>query len=612
VSKKKKEKHSTKKVWELLGKYTWFLVAAVVFSLLDTFFHTLLPQVFRFAIDVVIGGEGDAVPSWLSWLPVSSIDTNTLLIGSAVAVLVLAVLAGVSGYVSGMSMVRASEKFIKDLRDRLFSHVQRIEFPWLARHKTGDIIQRCTTDVDIIRGFVAGQLREVFRILVLVAISLGMMFSMDVQLTLVVLIFIPIIVTYSTLFRAKIGRDFLKADEAEGELSSGVQENLTGVRVVRAFGREQYEVEQFDKKNNYFSGLWLRLGRVMGYFWSLGDMLTGIQILVVISVGAAAAVDGRITLGEFLAFVSYNASLVWPIRALGRILSEMSKAGVSLQRVAYILEAKEEDNTKGTTEAAIDKDIVFSNVSYRYEGEDEKEVLKDVSFSLKAGKTYAILGGTGSGKSTLIHLLVRLYDLPKENGSITIGGVDISEIKREHLRKNIGIVLQEPFLFSRTVGENIRAVCPEAELSEMKSAARIACVDDALSSFTNGYETMVGERGVTLSGGQKQRVAIARMLMQKTPVMVFDDSLSAVDSETDSKIRASLKEQLGETTVILISHRITTLMHADEILVLENGEMVETGSHRELLNKDGIYKSIYDIQMRSEDRDALKKESTDE
>lgn len=594
---KKKGNLFNKRVWGLLKPYVWLLIVSVVFSIVNTFFNSMLPQVFRYAVDVVIGNDAAATPDWVRWLRLPPFEKPVLLWGSAGTVLLLAVLAGLCGYVSGMATVKAADSFIKDLRDKLFHHVQRIRFSWHSSHKTGDVIQRCTSDVDVIRNFLSGQLMEVFRIIVLIILSLFMMFSMDYGLTFVAFAFIPIVVGYSMFFYKRIGKEFKKADEAEGDLSSTVQENLTGVRVVRAFGRERYEVSQFDVKNDIYASLWLKLGRSLGYFWSTGDFFTGLQIMLIITLGAGAAVDGRITLGEYLAFISYNAALVWPVRALGRILSDMSKTGVSVERVSYILNAPEEDNFAGE-KPPMNKDIVFSHVSYQYEDDMEKEVLKDIDFTIPVGKTYGILGETGSGKSTLIHLLARLYELPEGSGKITVGGVDIKKINKPYLRKNLGIVLQEPFLFSRTVEENIKAAAPEAGLDDIRYYAQIACVDDALNSFTHGYQTMVGERGVTLSGGQKQRVAIARMLMQEAPIMIFDDSLSAVDSETDSKIREALKENLGQSTVILISHRITTLMHADVIVVLENGELAEMGSHKELLQKKGIYKSIYDIQMR--------------
>jgi len=279
----------------------------------------------------------------------------------------------------------------------------------------------------------------------------------------------------------------------------------------------------------------------------------------------------------------------------------MSKAGVSLDRVGYILQAQEEADAPDALEA-VTGDIVFDHVSFGYEGQP---VLEDVSFTITQGSTFAILGGTGSGKSTLVHLLDRLYDLPEGQGRITIGGVDIRQMSRESLRRQIGLVLQEPFLFSQTIRENIAATKPQVPEAELRRAASIACVDEAITEFPEGYETVVGERGVTLSGGQKQRVAIARMLVQQAPIMVFDDSLSAVDAETDTKIRAALRQSLGDATVILISHRVTTLMQADRILVLEGGRVADLGSHGELISRPGIYKDIYDIQMSSDDRRLL-------
>ena len=325
--------------------------------------------------------------------------------------------------------------------------------------------------------------------------------------------------------------------------------------------------------------------------------------MVIIVCGIVESVPGNMTLGEFLAFISYNEALSWPVRSLGRVLSDMSKAGVSLDRVGYILRAPEEKDAPEAAPHSAAGDIVFDHVTFGY---GETPVLQDVSFTIPQGSTFAILGGTGSGKSTLVHLLDRLYDL--QEGRITIGGVDIRSFTRESLRSQIGLVLQEPFLFSQTIRENIAATRPGAPQEELRSAAAIACVDEAICEFPEGYETLVGERGVTLSGGQKQRVAIARMLMQRAPIMVFDDSLSAVDAETDAKIRAALHESLGKATVLLISHRVTTLMQADCILVLDGGRVSELGTHAELIAKPGIYRDIYDIQMSSDDRRLLGKE----
>ncbi len=592
----------------LKGSVSLF-AAALVFSMLNTALNAVTPQIIRIVVDSVIGGQAYDLPGWLvrglSLQEARSNPTRTLLLAAA-AILLVAVLSGLCSYISRMGVAKVSETFVKSLRDQLFGHIQRLPFSWHNRHQTGEIIQRCTSDVDVIRNFVSSQMLEVFRTVFLIILSIGIMFSMNAKISLIALLFIPLVVGYSGIFYAKIAKRFRMADEAEGELSSTVQENLTGVRVVRAFGRERFEIDRFDERNDRFASLWIRLGRLLSAYWGIGDLITGLQILVVITVGVIETVNGGITLGEFLAFVSYNSTLIWPVRGLGRILSEMSKAGVSIERVAYILDAEEEQDAPGATEPPMNGDIAFHHISFGYES--QKPVLKDIDFTIPAGSTFAILGGTGSGKSTLMHLLDRLYELPPSCGSITIGGVDIAKIRYAWLRENIGMVLQESFLFSRTIEENIRATRPGASRDEVRRAARIACVDDAVKDFANGYETIVGERGVTLSGGQKQRVAIARMLMQQAPIMVFDDSLSAVDSETDAQIREALKKNLGKSTVILISHRITTLMQADRILVLDDGKIAEFGTHEELIQQDGIYRNIYDIQMSSDDRMLLEKE----
>ena len=564
----------------------YFLIVLLA-SFVSTILNSLIPRIFSFTIDQVL------VPGGISYLK------ENLWILSLV-VIAIALVNGVAIYLYRSNTAKAGETFAKTLRDMLFYHVQRLPVKWHAQNQTGDIIQRCTADVETIRNFVVTQVLEVFRTVFLLVISLIMMFSMNVKLTFVALAFTPVIVLYSGVFYHLIARNFTAADEAEGELSTVVQENATGVRVVRAFGREKFEIDRFDEKNDIFARLWIKLGTLSGLYWAVGDLITGFQVLFIITLGAVEAVHGGITAGEFIAFASYNTTLVWPVRSLGRILSDMSKAGVSFDRVNYILDSEEEDMSEEGKKPK-HMDITFDHVTFGY-GEGQN-VLEDVSFHIKEGATYGILGGTGSGKSTLVHLLDRLFVL--EKGRIQIGGVNIQDIPVGWLREHVGMVMQEPFLFSRTIRENIAAANPEATMEEIREAAKIACVDEEILAFPDGYDTMVGERGVTLSGGQRQRVAIARMLIAKAPIMVFDDSLSAVDAETDTRIRRALKEKMKDATVILISHRITTLMEADRILVLNHGKEEETGTHRELIERDGIYRKIYEIQMNQDDRRLL-------
>lgn len=578
--------------------YKRFFILAIAASGLSILFQFLMPQVIRITVDSVIGDRPFALPASV----MSAIDSmggrdflRTHLLFCALFVIAFSLLSGIFNFLSRMGVARGTEGTIRTLRNTLFAHVQRLPFAWHTQNQTGDIIQRCTSDVDVVRNFIANQLIEVLRTLILITTALTLMFSMNAALSFVALIFIPIVMLYSGIYYRRISRQFRDADEAEGDLTVAVQENLTGVRVVRAFGRERYEVDRFDEKNNTFANKWINLGYTLGAYWGLGDLVTGLQVLSVIVFGSLLAVRGSITLGEFLVFVSYNQTLAWPVRSLGRTLSEMSKTGVSLTRLYEILVARAEDEEEnpGRAKPDLTGDIVFDNVTFRYE---TQPVLKNLSFTVPHGKTFGILGATGAGKSTITYLLNRLYDLPPDGGRITIGGVDLRDIDRDHLRRGVGVVLQEPFLFSKTIEQNIGIAVQNPTLEKVRRCAAIADVDESIIGFANGYDTMVGERGVTLSGGQKQRVAIARTLMLDAPVLVFDDSLSAVDLETDARIRDSLRQSTGDSTVILISHRISTLMHADCILVLEDGAVADIGTHQELISRPGVYRRVFEMQ----------------
>ena len=562
----------------------------------------LTPQIIRAAVDNAIGGNestfGPAVMKLVDAVGGFAYLGENLWI-MALAVLAVAVIKVVSHYLYLIFNTRASETLVKTMRDTLYTHIEHLPFSWHMKNHTGDIIQRCTSDIDTTRNFVAGQLSNLFRIVILVVLSLVFMFSMNAPLTFITLIPIPVVVLYSMNFHKKIGAGFKECDESEGRLSAMVQENLTGVRVVRAFGRERYERDRFEKHNEEYTGLWVRLGKVMSRFWAVSDILSLSQILLVVVFGVVFCLRNEITAGEYIAFVSYNSLLTWPIRHLGRIIGDMSKAGVAVDRIGYIINSEVEKDGEDAVEPALTGDIAFEHVNFAYDG--CPQMLHDIHFTMKAGTTLGILGGTGSGKSTLMLLLDRLYDLPKDCGRITIDGVDIADMKREHLRKNIGIVLQEPFLFSRTLQENIGITNKDLTLTEIREAARAACLDETIQGFSKGYDTFVGERGVTLSGGQKQRAAIARMLTQNTPIMIFDDSLSAVDAETDAKIRKALEARFGSASIVLISHRITTLSKADQIIVLDKGRIAEMGTPAELEKAGGLYQKIYEIQSLSKE-----------
>ncbi|MFQ8637092.1 MAG: ABC transporter ATP-binding protein [Acutalibacteraceae bacterium] len=571
-------------------------ILALVSIIVAVFANYMTPQVIRVTVDSVINDTPFNLPGFLtSWIEALGgrefLRQNIVL--CALASLIFAVLSGVTTYLSRLHMAKGCEGTVTRIRDTLFSHIQRLPYAWHNLNQTGDIIQRCTQDVDLIRNFISDQLLELVRVIVLIAVSLALMFSMNVPLALIALIFIPIVVGYSLIFFVIVGNRFRVADEAEGVLTAIVQENLTGVRVVRAFGRERFEKDKFNRQNDLFSDMWVRLGRVMGLNWGLGDLLSGLQVITILAAGIFFVVDGAITEGEYLAFIAYNSMLVWPTRSLGRLLSELSKTGISSKRLFEILDAEPERDAENPVEPPMDRDIAFKNVNFSYG--TTGEVLHDISFTVPAGTTLGILGSTGSGKSTLTYLLDRLYELPEGAGTITIGGVDIRNISLAHLRRHIGIVLQEPFLFSKSFKDSISDGSDRHDLESVREYARLAVIDDTIGSFAEGYDTQIGERGVTISGGQKQRVAIARMLMQDTPIKIFDDSLSAVDMETDAKIRESINKNVRGTTII-IAHRITTIMNADQIIVMDKGRIVQRGTHETLSKTDGIYKRIYDTQ----------------
>ncbi|WP_408070836.1 ABC transporter ATP-binding protein [Butyrivibrio sp. JL13D10] len=574
-------------------------IAGVIFSMAVAFLDMVNPKIIQYTVDYLIGDSESVMPFYMQMI-VGITGGREYLRGHifvvALIVIAIALLCAVFRYLNKMFNSMAAEKLICRMRDILFEHICHLPFAWHSENHTGDIIQRCTSDVETIKMFLSEQLTSLFRIVIMIGLGMYFMFQIDIWLSLISAAFIPVIVLYSLFFHNKIGSAFEIVDTEEGKLSAIAQENLTGVRVVRAFGREKYERERFETKNREYTKMWIHLMKLLAAFWTSNDMISGMQGMAVLVLGSVFCVQGRITVGELIAFISYNAMISWPVRMMGRVISEMSKAGVSIDRLRYIMNSDIETDREGAIEPPLNRDIEFKDVSFSYDN-GTAEILKHVSFKVKAGETVGVLGGTGSGKSTLMYLLDRLYNLPEDGGSITIGDVDINNIRMHYLRENIGFVLQEPFLFSRTLYENIGITNKSASIEDIRRAARMASLDETIKSFDDGYDTFVGERGVTLSGGQKQRTAIAQMLVSKPPIMIFDDSLSAVDTETDAKIRAALDKNVGQATTIIISHRITTLMHADHIIVLSHGELAEEGTHAELLDKNGLYRRIYDIQI---------------
>ena len=581
------------------GTFALCMLAAI----LSTLASTLQPQIIRVAVDGIICGNESELPTYMTALldalgGVAHIAEHIWII--ALVIIGVALVHVLASYGFRVLEARASGKLVKNIRDGLFSHIQRLPYSWFSQNKTGDLIQRSTTDIDTVKDFLSKQMTSIVRIVLTVALAGYFMFTMDTGLALIALAPMPIFVIVSVVFHNKLADSFEECDENEGLLSAVAQENISGIRVVRAFGRERSEIEKFEKQNRKFTDLMKKMDRLICIFWSSTDVLAGLQVMSVLLFGAMFCIGGNVSEGELIAFLTYNTMLLWPIRELGEIISEMAQAGVSLERIFEVMNVSPETDSENAVECPAWGDIDFSHVSFSYDG--GSEVLHDVSFSVKAGTTLGILGGAGSGKSTLMLLLDKLFTLSEGEGRITLGGVDLKSIRTESLRKNIGIVTQEPYLFSGTLKENILMAKDEANDEMLSNAVSAAALRETVEKFKDGYDTVVGEGGVTLSGGQKQRVAIARALLTDAPIMIFDDSLSAVDTETDNKIRHAISERFGKATVILISHRVSTVSDADQILVLEGGRVSERGTHDELRCAGGIYQRIYELQnMREED-----------
>ena len=565
-------------------------MATVTFSFIN-------PQIIRYTVDSVIGTAPLDAPALVHRL-VEAMGGLVVLKRNiwicALLVVGAALCSGLCNVARRYWAIEIGETVAWNLHNNLYAHIQRLTWDWHVKCQTGDLIQRCTTDVDNIRGFIQNYLSEILRTASIFIIAVAMMFSMDVFMSITALVMIPVIVFFSIIYFRRVSKQFARADEAEGIMQAAAQENYTGVRVVRAFGREAWEMEKFSEKTKAYADIWVGIGKMLGLFWGAGDLFGGLQLAIVVVAGVWRSIHGELSPGTFLAFYTYCNWMIWPVRQLGRILSEFSKTMVATGRIREILAAEPETDPSDALLPEIKGEIRFENVSFAYG--NNAPVLRNVSFVLKPGKTLAILGATGSGKTSLVHLLSRLYDLSEGNGLITVDGIDIRRIARQHLRRHIGLCLQEPFLFSKTIRENIRAAHTDLEMAELRSAAAVAMVDETIEGFSEGYETVIGERGVTLSGGQKQRVSIARMLASQTPVMIFDDSLSAVDTETDARIRSSLRRRIKDAAVIIISHRISSLMQADQILVLKDGSVEDIGSHEELLERGGSYRRIFDLQ----------------
>lgn len=598
----KKEKKSVIKaigtMFKWMGRYWPLLFVSFIFLYLVSYARTLIPLVGQFIIDKILGQAPDSISTLPSFLQdfVRGDTTLVKLIYAAGLLVILATFRALVIFLRRGTSAYFGETVAYNLRNKLYRKLQNADYYFHSHSETGDLIQRCTSDVDAYRHFISNQIVEVARLVLLMGLSIWQMSKLNGNLMWISLIVTPIIFASAIYYFSKVQKQFTIIEENEAKMTTHVQENVSGSRVVKAFANEAYEVKKFDSLNRNFTDSDYNLIRKMAIFWSVTDFICFIQFMLIAVFGIIYASRGDITLGTYTAFLAYAGNIIWPMRQLGRLVGDFSKATVAVSRLQKIIDNDDEFNTnEPNLQPEIQGHVKFQNVSFKFSDSNVDQLI-DVNFEAKKGETVAIIGKTGAGKSTLMNLLVRLLD--HQEGQILIDGVEIKDIEKHYLRENVGIILQEPFLFSKTVGENIGIADKEISSERVESVAKVAHVHEDIINFEQGYKTLVGERGVTLSGGQKQRVAIARMLLKPKPILIFDDSLSAVDTETDIQIRQALKKEWKQSTVFIITHRITTAKEADKIIVLEEGKIKEIGTHNELVMKDGLYKNIWDIQSK--------------
>lgn len=606
-----KKKNKVALLFKWAKPHIFLMLVIITLTIIIPVTYSYVPQFIKYVFDYVLAPDPNAtntLPDFLKNFFSSFEPLKSVLMVGIVLILFQLLRAGLM-FLNGVLKGTFSESIAYDMRTKLYHHIQNLSFSYHNSVDTGDLIQRCTSDIDTIKSFISTQLPEILYIFASFLSGAIQMATINFNIMLITLCVIPVTVTGGFVYFKFVSRKFEEVEEYESDMTVALQENVNGVRVVKAFAKEKYEINKFNKKSKKFKDETFKLNKAMAFYWGFSDGITMLQYAVTIGYCIYLAKTGLST-GGIIACTTYISMLVYPIRSLGRIIGDFGKATVAAKRADEILSRPDEYVNDGELAPVIKGNIEFENVSFKFDDTD-KHLLDGVTFKINSGETIAIVGKTGSGKSTIANILVRMLEYDK--GSIKLDGVELNEIKKKHVRENVGIILQDPFLYAKSIYENIGIAKNDINKESIYSAAKTAAIHKDILEFDKGYNTQVGEKGVTLSGGQKQRIAIARMLVLNKPIIIFDDSLSALDTKTDLQIRNALKTRNEQMTSIIITHRITTAKEADKIIVLENGKVSAMGTHEELAKQPGLYKSLWDIQgaLESEFLEMVNKEVSD-